>query len=169
MPSYSDLAAQVAARTEAAAVALWERHEQGSLSEAEFVAAATVLVEVSRERAGALAAVALAARLSELRGTTVAPAPVRVLAANVRAAVAAVVAEPAPVDAIGVVSRDQTFSAGREVFAEGLKRERVPGWRRAVNSGACKVCRDLASSTFIPIGVPMYHHKGCGCHQDPVL
>ena len=169
MPSYSDLAADVAARTEAAAVALWERHERGALSEAEFVEAATVLVEVSRERAGAIAAVAFALRLSDLTGRTVTPAAIGVPAADVRAAVAAVTVDAAPVDAIGVVVRDQTFSAGREVFAEGLKRERVPGWRRAVNSGACKVCRDLGSSTFIPVGVSMWSHKACGCHQDPVL
>jgi hypothetical protein len=169
MPAYSDLAERVAAHTEAAAVALWGRHEDGSLSLPEFITAATILVEAAREKAGALAAVALAARLSELTGNVVDPVAVGVSAAEVRTAVAVAAADAAPTQAIGVVVRDQTFSAGREVFAEGLKVQRVPGWRRAVNATACKVCRDLAGSTFIPMSVPIWHHKGCGCHQDPVL
>ena len=44
----------------------------------------------------------------------------------------------------------------------------VPGWTRVLNQGACVLCRDLAGPV-LPGDAPMYHHKGCGCAQRPVL
>jgi len=169
MPAFAEVASVLAAQTERAALALWERYESSALTRDEFVEAIALLVEATRDRVGTLAAAALAARLSELSGERVFPVAVSVSHAGVTAGVVAALAAPVVVDALGVMARDQTFSAGREAFADGLEAHDVPAWRRATNPGACKVCRDLSVADWIPQSVPMWHHTGCGCHQDPVV
>lgn len=136
--------------------------------------AATLLV-AAVSRAVALADVALAAALSVLRGSPVAPVGLAVPGAAPAALVAAVrdlltgpqyAADPAR--AVRVLARAEVLAAAQDAYSDGLVRHRVPGWTRVTNLGACAMCRDLTGAV-LPADVPMYHHKGCGCVQRPVI
>ena len=69
--------------------------------------------------------------------------------------------------ALAVLGRSQTLAAAQDAEAEGMVAHKPDGWTRALNGGACELCRDLAGAV-LPAEVPMYHHKGCGCSARPV-
>lgn len=48
--------------------------------------------------------------------------------------------------------------------------ERVVGWRRVLNPGACQLCRWWSRNGRVwPAAHPIPRHKGCTCSQQPVV
>lgn len=152
-------------------VTLWERWEAGEVDRKQFIALAVVLLSVSRARAAALADLGLAADLTRLRGTPVAPVGLAAPVGTPLAAVEDTLAGPpyalAPAVAVAVLGRSETLAAVQDTYSEGLRVSNVYGWTRVLNSGACELCVGLAGEV-LPASAQMFHHKGCGCSQRPV-
>ena len=49
-----------------------------------------------------------------------------------------------------------------------MRQQGIPAWTRVLNGDACELCQSLAGDV-LPGDAEMYHHKGCGCTQRPVL
>ena len=62
--------------------------------------------------------------------------------------------------------RAEVLETAQEAGDTATRRQDTP-WRRRLNSGACKVCQDLAGAT-LPGHTEMYRHKGCGCTKQPI-
>ncbi len=169
--TYTETLAKLATDVERQVAAAYAAHEAGRLTETEFVAVAAAFVAAGANRGTGLADVALAATVSTM---TSRPVPtVGVLPASVDHAgpVRALLARDDLPDVgarLGTHARAETLSAAQDAYGEAMTRQGVPAWTRVLNSGACELCQDLAGDV-LPGDAPMYHHKGCGCTQRPVL
>lgn len=136
---------------------------------------ALVLLVGAVSRAWALADVALAGALTALRARVVAPVGLTPpdstqdgLVAALRDMLASPQYELDADRAVEVLARAEVLAAAQDAYSTGLVAHGVPGWTRVPNSTACQMCRDL-SGDVLPSSVPMFHHKGCGCTQRPVI
>jgi hypothetical protein len=167
--------ARFAQRVEDDLVALHNRLDVGELTMPDFVALATVLLVRARAAGVAVADLALAAELSVLLGRAVPalglPVPDELLT-TAHAAVEDTVTSPQyqvnAAAAVAVLGRSQALEAVQDAYTEGLRERRVPAWTRVLNGGACGLCADLAGDV-LPGHAEMYHHKGCGCSQRPIM
>ncbi len=168
--NYTETLDRLATATEEQVVAAFESWQDKLIDYADFLAVATAYLSAAGNRATALADTALAAFL-----TTATAAPVPVLGllppevdhrpelATITAMTGVVVA-----DKLTVYARATTLATAQDAYSEGITRRGIPGWTRVLNGGACELCQDLAGPV-LPGDVPIYHHKGCGCTQRPVL
>ncbi len=171
MRPYTETLAVLASIAETRAVAVFTRWESGDLTDEEFVALVTAVLWRECARGVALADVALATVLSVSQGSTVLPVALDLPGGHenqLRTAARATVAAGLTRDAVGVLARAETLAASQDAYSEGMRRHGVPAWTRVLNSGACELCQDLAGDV-LPGDAPMFHHKGCGCTQRPVL
>jgi len=168
---YVETLVTLAVMAELKAAAVFARWESGELDDEEFVALAETILWRECARGVALADVSLAAFLSASLGSTVLPLALglpeghtRRLRANIRATVAAGLTG----ESVRVLARSESLSAAQDAYTEGMRQQGIPAWTRVLNSGACELCRDLAGDV-LPGDAEMYHHKGCGCTQRPIL
>lgn len=169
MSTYQDAVDHVAAQTETQLTRLWQLLQADQIDRAEFDKMATTVLETAGDRAASLADIALAARLSQLKGQDVQPLGLTVGDLPTKSAIATIGDVATALYFIGVAARGITREAGATIWVQGLKDQGAPGWRRVTSGGQCEVCARLASASFLPVGVPMWRHDGCGCHPDPVL
>lgn len=172
--TYTDTLAVLAASTETTVVALHQSWREDLITDAEFVALAAAALLRGHARGVALADVALAAALSLRRRTVVAPIGLDLPTGASGAARAAVettlASQPYQLDAVAAVAvlgRSHALAAAQDAYAAGMRAHGVQRWTRVLNAGACELCQDLAGDV-LPASADMYHHKGCGCTQQPV-
>lgn len=70
------------------------------------------------------------------------------------------------------LARAETADAGHDGyrFEFDTAHPEVTGWRRALNSGACELCRHWAHDGRIwPKDHPMPRHNGCTCVELPIV
>lgn len=168
--TYTETLDRLATATERQVVAAFESWQEGLIDLADFLAVADAYLNASENRATALADLALAAYLSAARGTAV-PTLGLVPPETDHRPELATVAALTGVDLtakIAATARDIPLARAHAAYGEAMTRRGVPGWTRVLNGGACELCQDLAGDV-LPGSVEMYHHKGCGCTQQPVL
>jgi len=172
--SYTETLAAFASATETTVVALHARFETGQITEAQFVGLATAALIRAGAQGAALADLALAASLSVQRKHPVPTlgitAPADAPDAALTAVTATLASEPYrldPVAAVAVLGRAEALAAAQDAYGAGMRAHRVSGWTRVLNGGACSLCADLAGPV-LPASAEMYHHKGCGCTQQPI-
>lgn len=172
--TYTDTLAAFAAATETVIVALHDRYESGEIGEAQFVALATAVLIRAGAQGAALADLALAAVLTVQRQR---PVPALGLTApedteqRARTAVTdTLTGHPYRADpraAVAVLARAESLSAAQNAYAAGMPAHGVTAWTRVLNADACELCQELAGPV-LPASAEMFHHKGCGCTQQPV-
>jgi hypothetical protein len=167
--TYTETLHRLATTTEKQLVAAWESWQEGLITADEFYAVATAYLAAASNRAVALADVALAAYLSAALGR---PVPTLGLVPpetnhtdELRRAVAD---ETDPGGRVGRTGAAVALAAAQDAYGEGMRAHGVPAWTRVLNGGACPLCIDLAGDV-LPGHAEMYHHKGCGCTQRPIL
>lgn len=153
--------------------ALYARLVAGEITVEQFLTLASAIVAQDQSRAVGMADVALAATLTVLAvsgGTTRTPVGLlpevdrELIVERLRVALA----DPDPVAALRVEVRDVVLESAQVAYGVAMQRQGVKRWTRALNAGACVLCRDLAGDV-LPADARMYRHKGCGCSQRPIL
>lgn len=170
MTRYTETLATLAASAEAALVALLARWEAGQITEAQFRALAVAALLRAGARGVGMADLALAAFLSVEAGKAV-PTVGLALPADApgrySTAVGAFLAGTVTAEAAGVLGRSEALATAQDAYSDGMRQHGVEAWTRVLNSSACELCQDLAGDV-LPASADMYHHKGCGCTQQPV-
>ncbi len=121
-------------------------------------------------RATALADVSLAAFLSAATGRAVPTLGIVPPEVDHRPELATIAATTGVdlADSYATHARATTLATAQDAYGQAMVAQRVPSWTRVLNSGACELCQDLAGAV-LPGDAEMYHHRGCGCTQRPVL
>lgn len=168
--TYTETLDKLATATEAQVLAAFRSWEEGLITLADFLAVAAAYLAAADNRATALADTALAAFLTVETGR---PVPVlgllpperdhRPELATIAAMTGVVLA-----DRFATHARATTLATAQDAYGEAMTRRGIPAWTRVLNGGACKLCQDLAGDV-LPGHAPMYHHRGCGCTQRPIL
>ncbi len=163
-----------AAGVEDALVALEDARAEGVLPQAKFEAACMVVLVKAKATGVQLADLALSAELTRLYKRLVPPLGLSLPADaqdTARQALRDTLDSPQyavnATAAMAVLGRSETLSAAQEATSDALIVQKVEGWTRDLNDGACELCRDLAGEV-LPAKARMWHHKGCGCSQRPV-
>ena len=168
--TYTETLDKLATTTAAQVLAAFESWQEGLIEYAHFLAVAAAYLSAGGNRATALADTALAAFL-----TTATAAPVPTLGlippevdhrpelATIAALVGIDLAQR-----FATYARATTLATAQDAYGDAMTERGIPGWTRVLNGGACELCQDLAGDV-LPGDAPMYHHKGCGCTQRPVL
>lgn len=170
----TEVMARGADKVSAAVVALHKRYEEGELTLAQFKALARAELVRAQARGIALASLGVAADLTRLRKSVV-PATGLSLPESAESSASALVqstidGEPYKLDplaAIAVMGSAHYLEAVQEATGRALESHGARYWVRVLNEGACELCEILAEDT-LPASATMYHHKGCGCSQQPV-
>lgn len=124
---------------------------------------------MAADQATGVADLALAAWLSEHRGTVVPPAGIAPRGIDTAAAVAAALAVEYDVKGrLGRTGRDVALQAAQDGYIDAMRARDVGHWQRIPSSDACQMCRDL-SEAVLPADVDPYHHAGCQCGIRPVI
>jgi len=174
MTTYTETLAAFASATETTVLALHGRYETGEITEAQFVALATAALIRAGAQGAALADLALAASLSVQRQLPV-PTLGLTLPDDAPEAARAAVTDTLhgqsyrvdAVAAVAVLGRAEALASAQDAYAAGIRQHGVSGWTRVLNGGACELCQDLAGPV-LPASADMYHHRGCGCTQQPI-
>lgn len=172
--SYAEVLDQLAGKTEADVIAVWEALAAGRIDMDEAVAAVVALVAPANATAAALADEAVAATLSVRLGGVFSPLGLSPgdegdrLTAGALTLLTAAASTPDPVGRVGRFGRAEPLGTAQSTFGDALdvRAEYVAGWRRGLSSGACELCRWLEKDGYVyPTGRKMHHHTGCQCQQ----
>lgn len=168
--TYTETLDKLAATAEAQVLAAFDSWQEGLIGYADFLAVADAYLTAAGHRATALADTALAAFLTANTGKAVPTLGLLPPEVDHRPELATIAAMTGVVlaDRFATHARATTLATAQDAYSEGITRRGIPGWTRVLNGGACPLCQDLAGPV-LPGSVPMYHHKGCGCTQQPVL
>ena len=170
MTSYTETMAALATSTETQVLAAFRSWQEGNITQADFYAVAAAYLSAAGNRGTALADVALAAWLSVELGEAVPVLGLLPRQVDHRPALATIAATTG-VDLAAKFSthaRATTLATAQDAYGQAMTERSIPGWTRVLNGGACPLCQDLAGDV-LPGDAEMYHHKGCGCTQRPVL
>lgn len=157
----------------ASLVSLHKRYEDGELTLTQFKALAKAQLVRAQARGIALASLGVTADLTRMRKSVVPTAGVALPESAEDTASALVQStidgEPYKLDptaAIAVMGSAHYLAAVQEATGHALETSGARYWVRVLNAGACDLCETLAEDT-LPASAQMYHHKGCGCSQQP--
>lgn len=153
---------------------LQERLDAGTLSFDQFKALATSVLTRAKAQGYSLGDLGAAADLTKLRRSLVIPLGLSAPEETESTAAALVqltaASEPYRADAmaaIAVLGSSFFLEGVQEATGRALESHGARYWVRVLNAGACDLCEVLAEDT-LPASATMYHHKGCGCSQQPV-
>lgn len=170
--SLHDVMGRLSEQAQGAVLGLWERWEEGDVTEAQFRALATATLAKYGAKGAAVADVALAASLTTLIGAVMVTTgdmvdPSEGAAMEVEDTLDSVGFQTDPANALAVMGSAYALASMQDAYSRGMQEQGVELWVRAPNPGACDMCQDLAD-VYLPASVEMYHHKGCGCVPQPV-
>lgn len=161
-------------------LALFDRHQAGGLSEAEFVAAAAAVVARADGHAARTADRAMAIQLSRLLRRRVEPEPTLIkdqqprlrdslstlLAERPEVATTAALLADSQRARLGRLARSEPLSVGQTAVQKNLQRAET-GWVRVVGPDPCPLCEEWDDGEVRPASVEMAHHPNCSCVQQP--
>lgn len=170
--SLHDVMGRLSEQAQGAVLGLWERWEEGDVTEAQFRALATATLAKYGAKGAAVADVALAASLTTLIGAVMVTTgdmvdPSEGAAMEVEDTLDSVGFQADPANALAVMGSAYALASMQDAYSKGMQDQGVALWVRVPNPGACDMCQDLADAVM-PVSVDMYHHKGCQCIQTPV-
>src|SRR5699024_5624909 len=124
-----------------------------------------------------LAEAALAAHLARITGRPVAhmiagldlaPAAADVERLTGAARTAISDRDTAP-ERLALLARAEPVRTAQAAMSRAMdSRPEVIGWRRETEPDACEACEAFAGDSILPTDMPMWHHPGCMCVQQPV-
>lgn len=171
--SYRDQLQRLGDATANRVAAVFEDYAEGRLTHDQAVALIAAIIAKANSKAVALADLSLAATLMLQLGRPVAPIgllppaddPERLTtAATTLLAVAGLT-----LARVARLGRSEPLAAAANAYSEAINQNQlVTGWIRQASPAACKVCTDLADNKIRNPSVPMWHHLGCTCTQQPV-
>lgn len=161
-------------------LSLFDRHQAGGLSEAEFIAAAAAVIARADNTAARTADRAMAIQLSRLWRRRIAPEPTLVAdqQPRLRNSLSTLLAERPEVATTGALlaasqrarlgrlARSEPLSVGQTAVQKNLQRSST-GWVRRTGPDPCPVCIEWDDGVVRPSEVPMAHHANCSCVQQP--
>jgi hypothetical protein len=168
--TYTETLQTLATTTEKQVLAAFGSWQEGLIAQADFLAVAAAYLSAAGNRATALADTALAAYLTAHTGTAI-PVLGLLPPEHDHRPVLATIAAMSGVDLaerFATYARATPLAVAQDAYGQAMTEREIPGWTRVLNAGACELCHDLAGPV-LPGSAPMFHHKGCGCTQRPVL
>jgi len=168
--TYTETLDKLATTTAAQVLAAFESWQEGLIEYAHFLAVAAAYLSAAGNKGTALADTALAAYLSIETGRAVPTLGMVPPEVDHRPALATIAATTGVdlAEKFATHTRATTLATAQDAYGDAMTERGIPGWTRVLNGGACELCQDLAGDV-LPGDAPMYHHKGCGCTQRPVL
>jgi len=168
--TYTETLHKLATDTEAQVLAAFRSWQEGLITQADFYAVASAYLAAGGNRATALADLSLAAFLSAANGRAVPTLGIVPPEVDHRPALATIAATTGVdlAEKFATHARAVTLATAQDAYGDAMTARGIPGWTRVLNGGACELCQDLAGDV-LPGHAEMYHHKGCGCTQRPVL
>ncbi len=168
--TYTETLHKLATDTEAQVLAAFRSWQEGLITQADFLAIAAAYLTAAGNQGTALADVALAAWLSVELGEAVPALGLLPRQVDHRPALATIAATTGVdlAEQYATHARAVTLATAQDAYGQAMTERSIPGWTRVLNGGACELCQDLAGDV-LPGDAEMYHHKGCGCTQRPVL
>lgn len=157
-------------------VTLYAALSAETLTQAEFIDLAALLVGRAQAQAWALADVALATAITAETGAAVpalgllAPDETPRLRDGL-STLLSVVDPEAPDLRVARYGRAETAGAFQDGYSAGMRERReVRGYRRVLNVKACELCHWLYKGGHVyPADKSFHRHPGCGCHPQPVI
>lgn len=157
---------------------LFDRWQDGGLSEREFVAAAAAVIARANHRTVRTADRAMAIQISRTLGRPVDAEPTDIgddrpklrdavttlLAERPEIAVTAAVLAESQRRRLGRLSRAEPLRRGQQAVQGHLKRHEL-GWQRAVGGDPCPLCDEWDDGVTRPADVDMARHPNCSCVQ----
>lgn len=178
MDSYRDLVDRLGEETAEKVIAIWAAWNEGTITQAEAIAAISVVIAKANQKATTLADLALAAALTTATRTIVHPHGLTRPAddlTRLRKAASTLLARlpdtPDPQARAARLGRSEPLDAAQQARGDAIATTTfVEGWTRSVSGSACELCTWWAREGRIwPKTHPMPRHKGCTCTQTPVL
>lgn len=167
--TYTETLDRLATSIEEQVLAAYRSWQDDQITREEFLAVAVAFLAAAVNRGTALADAALAAYLSAATGTAVPALGLTPPTGDHRADLEEAATHPEDPEArTASTARAVTLAAAQDAYGRGMRERGVNAWTRVLNSGACELCQDLAGDV-LPGTAEMYHHKGCGCTQRPIL
>lgn len=173
--AYNEALEAMAEETAAAALALYTRMIDGTLTREQFDVMLDALVGRTALTAELMAGLSMAAWEYGRDGSTVLAAPAEDTSrvhsdAAAGALAAATMGAPSLTGGYAVerAARDYAAARGQEEFSRQLIGSTAAGWKRQPNATACPLCRDWADGRVWGRGIRMPRHNGCTCSQLPV-
>ncbi len=170
MTPYTETLHTLATATEAQVLAAFNSWQAGRITLAGFLAVADAYLTAAGNQGTALADTALAAFLTVQTGRAVPVLGLLPRHVDHRPALATIAATTGVdlAERYATHARAVTLATAQDAYGQAMTERSIPGWTRVLNGGACPLCQDLAGDV-LPGDAEMYHHKGCGCTQQPVL
>lgn len=170
--SLHDTMDKLSAQAQEAVLKLFGRWSEGDITDAQFKALAAAALARYGAKGQAVADVALTASLTSLIGSVIVATgdmddPTDGALAAVTDTLESEAFDRDPSAAVAVMGSAFALAAMQDAYSKGMQNQGVELWVRVPNPGACEMCQDLADA-YLPASVDMYHHKGCGCIQQPV-
>lgn len=174
MSRYQDSLVRLGSNTERVVAQVAQRLE--TIGPEAFASLVAALLARSNARGHYIAEQALAGHLARTYGlapgVVAAGLPIAPEAIDTaRLAAAASTAVAVPEQATQRISRlayNEPISTAHAAMSRAMdERPEVTGWTRETEANACDACLSLAGAT-LPTSVPMWHHVGCVCAQQPV-
>jgi len=168
--TYTETLHKLATDTEAQVLTSFRSWQEGNITQADFLAVSSAFLAAGGNRATGLADLSLAAFLSAATGRAVPTLGIVPPEVDHRPELATIAATTGVdlAEQYATHARAVTLATAQDAYGQAMTERSVPGWTRVLNGGACPLCQDLAGAV-LPGDAPMYHHKGCGCTQRPVL
>lgn len=175
MSGYEDLVKQLGESTADRVLALYGRLVAAEITEDQFIALAADLVAGANLRGAAISDVVLRAYLEQATGTAVAgvvSVPPAADPARLRTALTTILASELDTEMqLRRLATAEVTDASATAYGESFRKyPGIHGWTRGMESGACQLCEWWWRTGRVwPQEHPMQRHKGCTCHQIPVV
>lgn len=173
LPTWGFVQEQVRDDVRTRVLGAYGEHEDGKLTRAQLVARLVAVLKVTSSQAATLADQFTALEMEEIDGKRRQPTgnfdallddDDALLVDELQASWS----KPDPAEALAVAGTAITLLALQSSRESALKDQGAEYWTRGVETDACELCQDL-STGIMPMSTPMFHHRGCGCSQDPII
>lgn len=172
--SYEDVLVRLSDGTATVVGQLWAAVEAGAIPVDDFPRLAADLVALANARGAAAAQAAFRGFLEAQTGLAL-PIAVAIFpddAGRLQGAMGTILASDQDTLAQLVrLAANEPLEAATQAYGDAMARSSlVSGWRRGLNSGACQLCRWWhRDGRVFRTEHSMPRHKGCTCHQIPVV
>jgi hypothetical protein len=169
----------VAADNQAKVSTLHDRHRAGEIDEDQFRERSATVLNRGNAKATVASDRAVAAEKAKATQAPARPAGVRPISdkERLRQAVATTgeKVKPGPegeaqrAERLRRLAKSEPYSTAQETITKSGKKAGATGWVRAVNPGACQLCRKWADGKVRPNDIRMVRHIGCTCLPRPAF
>lgn len=174
MSGYEDLVKRLGEGTAEKVLGLFAKLQAAEITEEQFVSLAADLVAGANVRGAAVSDMVIRAYLEQATGKAIAgvasvPASDP---ARLRKALGTILASRLDTEMqLRRLATSEVMQSSAEAYGESFRKyPGIHGWTRGMESDACQLCQWWSRDGQVwPQEHPMPRHKGCTCHQVPVV